>query len=72
MLHAALIFKFPPRSSDYEARGKLYDVGPVEQFMHNNVFLNKKILFGGGGGAIHMDMKVAKITEKFIKSVSGF
>lgn len=59
MLHAALIFKFPPRSNDYEARGKLYDVGPVEQFM-------------GGGGAIHMDMKVAKITEKFIKSVSGF
>lgn len=49
MLHAALIFKFPPRSSDYEARGKLYDVGPVEQFMHNNVFLNNKILFGGGG-----------------------
>lgn len=48
MLHAALIFKFPPRSSDYEARGKLYDVGPVEQFMHNNVFLNNKILFGGG------------------------
>lgn len=72
MLHAALIFKPPPpRSSDYEARGKLYDVGPVEQFMHNNVFLNNKILFGGGG-AIHMDMKVAKITEKFIKSVSGF
>lgn len=39
-----------PRSSDYEARGKLYDVGPVEQFMHNNVFLNNKILFGVGGG----------------------
>lgn len=49
MLHAALIFKFPPRSSDYEARGKLYDVGPVEQFMHNNVFLNNKILLGGWG-----------------------
>lgn len=45
--------------------------------MHNNVYLNNKILFFGGGGggrrgAIHMDMKVAKITEKFIKSVSGF
>lgn len=41
--------------------------------MHHNVYLNNKILFFfGGGGAIRVDMKVASITEKFIKGVSGF